>query len=333
MCDRERPSRSIPTNLSCRNAHASLRIASDDARWPCVPSEAQNQNTVPNPSLTSLITRKRIHGSEYPGEIDLTNQHAPSIILPPDLQHLRSHAVGPYKRQAYLELIQAWCGPLTDKTILKTDLYEEAYGSDMFLFDFMAADNRVYAVDLSPTTTRYAQRRAQTYKVDASRFITADVRALPYPDNLFDLIISSSTLDHFPEADLRISLRELHRVLQPEGILLLAVHNQHNINWQLGRLLRLLPHNTELYTLPQITKVSKDCGFNVQKDCALLHIPSRLTTTLVILRLLLGVKRATALAHRGIAAFMRTTDPNGYATASYIALRLTKDLHMKDFPE
>jgi ubiquinone/menaquinone biosynthesis C-methylase UbiE len=230
-------------------------------------------------------------------------------------------------------LIHDWCGPITGKTILKTDLHEEAYGSDMFLFDFMARDNRVYAVDLSPTTTRYAQRRAQTYKVDASRFITADVRALPYPDNLFDIIISSSTLDHFPEADLRVSLRELHRVLQPTGILLLAVHNQHNINWQLGRLLRLLPHNTELYTLPQITKVSKDCGFNVLQDRAILHIPSRLTTMLLILRLLFGTKRAAVFAQRGIAAYMRAKISNGYSTASYIALRLTKDLYMKALPD
>lgn len=251
------------------------------------------------------------------------------IPLPPDLVRLRAEAVGRYKRQAYLELIHDWCGQITGKTILKTDLHEEAYGSDMILFDFMAATNRVYAVDLSPRTIRYAQHRAQTFKVDASRFITADVRSLPYPADMFDIIISSSTLDHFPEADLRISLRELYRVLKPDGVLLLAVHNQHNMNWHLGRLLRVMPQDIELYTLPHITKVSKDCGFNVQKDRAIVHIPGRLTTVLLILRLVVGVKMAAAIAHRGIAAFMHTTkDSHGYSTASYIALRLTKDAHM-----
>ena len=250
------------------------------------------------------------------------------IALPPCLMQLHADAIGRYKRQAYLTLIEDWCGSITGKTILKTDLYEEAFGSDMFLFDFMA-DNRVSAIDLSPTTTRYAQLRAQTYQVDASRFITADVRCLPYPADTFDLIISSSTLDHFPEADLRISLTELRRVLKPEGILLLAVHNQHNINWSLGRFLHVVPQDVELYTLPQITRVSKDCGFQVRSDRGIVHIPSRLTTILLLLRLLFGVKMAAVIAHHGIAAFMRTTkSPNGYSTASYIALRLAKDVNM-----
>lgn len=251
-------------------------------------------------------------------------------MLPPDLVHLRAQAIGRYKRAAYLELIHDWCGDIRDKTILKTDLHEEAYGSDMFLFDFMVADNRVHAVDLAPRTIRYAQQRAHTYNVDASRFITADVRSLPYPADMFDIIISSSTLDHFPETDLRAALLELYRVLKPNGILLLAVHNQHNLNWQLGRLLRVMPQDIELYTLPQITKVSKDCGFTVRNDRAILHIPSRLTTVLFLLRLLVGIKMAAVIAHRGVEAFNQTAkDPRGYSTASYIALRLTKDTNLR----
>jgi SAM-dependent methyltransferase len=193
----------------------------------------------------------------------------------------------------------------------------------------MAADNQVHAVDLSPRTIRYAQSRAQTHKVDASRFITADVRSLPYPADMFDIIISSSTLDHFPEADLRVSLQELYRVLTPGGVLLLAVHNQHNLNWQLGRFLRMMPQDIELYTLPQITRVSKDCGYTVRNDRAILHIPSRLTTVLFLLRLVVGVKMAAVIAHRGVEAFMQTAKhPRSYSTASYIALRLTKDANI-----
>jgi SAM-dependent methyltransferase len=251
------------------------------------------------------------------------------LTLPQDLVHLRAQAIDRFKRAAYLELIHDWCGTVQNKTILKTDLHEEAYGSDMFLFDFMTADNRVHAVDLSPQTLHYAQQRAQTHNVDASRFITADVRALPYPTDLFDIIISSSTLDHFPEVELRVSLQELYRVLKPNGILLLAVHNQHNLNWHLGRFLRVIPQDAELYTLPQITKVSKDCGFTVRNDRAILHLPSHLTTVLFILRLVVGVKMAAVIARREVAAYVQTAkNPRDYSTASYIALRLTKDANL-----
>jgi SAM-dependent methyltransferase len=246
------------------------------------------------------------------------------ITLPPEIIHLRAHTLGRYKRQAYLDLIRDWCGSIAGKHILKTDLHEEAYGSDMFLFDLITADNCVCAVDLSRDTTKRAQDRAHACGVSAENFVTADVRSLPYPTDFFDIIISSSTLDHFPESDLRLSLHELKRVLKPGGMMLLAVHNQHNVKWQLGRFLRLVPDDIELYTLPQINQVAQDCGFTVRSDRAIVHTPSALNTVLLFLRPLLGLKITAAIAQRGIAAFTRAAkDPHGYSTASYIALRLT----------
>lgn len=48
-----------------------------------------------------------------------------------------------------------------------------------------------------------------------------DLQNLPYADGSFDLILCSHVLEHVP--DDRRALRELHRVLSPQGLLLLLV--------------------------------------------------------------------------------------------------------------
>ncbi len=52
---------------------------------------------------------------------------------------------------------------------------------------------------------------------------------LPFPDGAFDRVFSNSTLDHFDSRDdIREALRELARVLHPEGELLLTLDNLAN---------------------------------------------------------------------------------------------------------
>ena len=48
---------------------------------------------------------------------------------------------------------------------------------------------------------------------------------LPFAEEAFDVIVSTSTLDHFAHRrDIVSSLHELHRVLRPGGEVLLAFH-------------------------------------------------------------------------------------------------------------
>jgi SAM-dependent methyltransferase len=42
-----------------------------------------------------------------------------------------------------------------------------------------------------------------------------DLMALSYPDQSFDIILTSDTLEHVPDFD--VALREIHRVLRPGG--------------------------------------------------------------------------------------------------------------------
>jgi len=57
----------------------------------------------------------------------------------------------------------------------------------------------------------------------------ADVRHLPFKDETFDVIVSTSTLDHFrTEKEIFASLKEIFRVLKSNGELLLTLDNPLN---------------------------------------------------------------------------------------------------------
>src|SRR5262249_13397772 len=56
--------------------------------------------------------------------------------------------------------------------------------------------------------------------------LEADVRDLPFRDASFDVVVSTSTLDHFAaRGDIERSLVEIRRVLRPPGRLILTLDN------------------------------------------------------------------------------------------------------------
>lgn len=89
----------------------------------------------------------------------------------------------------------------------------------------------LHIATLEPELHAFTQRRIS--------YAYCDLRALPYRDDLFDTIVSSSTLEHVgadnerygaavaraadPDAELRRALAELRRVLAPGGRMLVTV--------------------------------------------------------------------------------------------------------------
>jgi len=56
-----------------------------------------------------------------------------------------------------------------------------------------------------------------------TKFQTADILKLPFPNNYFDKVYSIAVLHHIPSEELRLkSLKEAKRVLKPGGILILT---------------------------------------------------------------------------------------------------------------
>jgi len=59
-----------------------------------------------------------------------------------------------------------------------------------------------------------------------AKFQVADILDLPFPNNFFDKVYSISVLHQIPSREFRLqSLKEVRRVLKPEGLLILRVWN------------------------------------------------------------------------------------------------------------
>ncbi len=87
-------------------------------------------------------------------------------------------------------------------------------------FTIMAAEAApsasVTGIDLAPTMIELARAHAAVSTAAARlHFEVADVMHLPFPDNHFDVVMSSGSIKHWP--DPAAGLRELHRVLVPGG--------------------------------------------------------------------------------------------------------------------
>jgi SAM-dependent methyltransferase len=166
--------------------------------------------------------------------------------------------------------------------VLKTDLFEEAFGRDALVPSLARNAARVVAFDVSP---RIARAGAVRCGGGERRFAAADVRRLPFRDGSFDLVLSPSTLDHFRDpSDLGRSLVELARVLKPEGRIIVTLDNRQNVtDWllRLAHRLGLVPYYLgRSYRIGELCRELETAGFEVRGRTAILHAP-RLSTILL----------------------------------------------------
>lgn len=128
-------------------------------------------------------------------------------------------------------LVDRWL-PQGVRRVLKTDLWDEAVGEGLYPTLSARAEATV-GIDASPGVVRAACDRYPGLVAEE-----ADVRRLPFANESFDAAVSNSTLDHFDSAaDILAALRELHRVLEPGGLLVLTLDNPANPFVALTRLL------------------------------------------------------------------------------------------------
>ena len=89
-------------------------------------------------------------------------------------------------------------------------------------------DCRIIAADLSREMLNIAQKRAAKLSMDVS-FLLADAEALPFPDEIFDTVVSSLSTCTFP--DPVAAMQEMARVCRPEGKILLLEHGRSDREW------------------------------------------------------------------------------------------------------
>jgi SAM-dependent methyltransferase len=239
--------------------------------------------------------------------------------------HYLDAFLGDLKRRVHLELIERWHGLSASGRVLKTDLFEEAMGPDAYLPDLGARGARVIGMDVSPAAAHKARRRFPACSV-----VAADARRLPFADGSFVLIVSPSTLDHFPSpADLTVSLRELARVLAHGGRLIITLDNRQNLFDPLLRLagrVGLLPYYLgRSYTARELRDELERAGFAVEDATAILHNPRLTAVGAVALARKVNWPPLTRLVQRALIRAQGLEHTRWrYYTGSFVAARAVK---------
>jgi SAM-dependent methyltransferase len=243
-------------------------------------------------------------------------------------EHWReSRPDGPWRLHAdriNADLLDRWLPSNRIGRLLKTDLFDEAATGG--LSDLLQGRAQlVVGIDLSRVTAGVAQSRANGIMVAC-----ADVRALPFADETFDVIVSNSTLDHFrSRKELIASMRELNRVTRPGGELVLTLDNRANPVVALRNALpfhwlnhiRVLPYYVGVTCGPRgLRKLLAETNWDLREMDAILHCPRFLVIQLSqILVRRAGIKTQKQFFTR-LARFERLARwPTRYLTGYFVA--------------
>lgn len=195
--------------------------------------------------------------------------------------------IGKYKAQEFLHLLCSWAGNLKSKCILKTDLREEAYGSDQILF-LLPKDMLVMGLDKNERTVKQAW--LNSLKKDfRHNYIAGDIREIPFCDRLFDLILSISTLDHFAtNEDLIKALLELKRPAKTKATFIIAMNNRKNLSFYFsilfGKWLNWVNEPIRFYTLEQLKTIFSQVGLSIEETAFAVPMISPANRLLLLLR-------------------------------------------------
>lgn len=119
--------------------------------------------------------------------------------------------------------------------------------------------DRVIAVDLSPGMLSRARERIRSEGPDSVRFLKADTERLPLPDASVDGVVANMILHHLPHPE--AALREMARVLKPEGRGVIVDFESHDEQW----LLEEEGHRWSGFDAAQIGGWCVDAGLGVPR--------------------------------------------------------------------
>jgi len=229
--------------------------------------------------------------------------------------------LGRLKRRAHLSLISRWANaPAANSRTLKTDLFEEADGTDALVPCLFRRGTRVVGIDISSKIAA----SANTQLKDQASIIAADARSLPFGSGSFDLVVSPSTLDHFRDPrDLELSLREIQRVLRRDGRLIITLDNRQNLFDPLLRLastLGLVPYYLgQSYSMDELKRALNRSGFDVLEVTGILHSLRLTAVTSTAIASRLKSRRLIRLVHRVLLRAQQLERTRWrYLTASFV---------------
>lgn len=176
-------------------------------------------------------------------------------------------------------LFDRYFPPLRGKTLLKTDVWDEAKNTRILLWAAEAKGAETFGLDISSSIIQEA-RQSFARRGVRSRFIASDMRSIALADDTFDCLYSMGTCEHFPEY--RRALVECFRVLKPGGTAIIGVPNRHDpflrpLQVAVLNKLGLYAYGYEKsFSMRQLEDMLQDIGFRTMSRTGILFIPGAL---------------------------------------------------------
>ena len=229
-----------------------------------------------------------------------------------------------------LELIRRWWPVDPVDHVLKTDLFDEAFGEGLYAFMHMNAGS-MSGIDISAAIVSSVRSRCPELRSSVT-----DVRQLPFGNDTFDLIISNSTLDHFPDAgDIGTAVGELYRVLRPGGQMVLTMDNlrnpvialRHILPFRLLNSLGIAPYQVGKTFGPRgLRKLVNQAGFRVIDTTFVMHCPRVIAVAIAGLMQRRAKRSAQQRLLRALMAMEKLSYlPIRSFTGHFVAVRIVKN--------
>ncbi len=120
-------------------------------------------------------------------------------------------------------------------------------------------------LDLTPKMIQMARAKCLAVNLTNTRFLESPAENLPFASHLFDCVVTRLTIHHYLNP--LIVLREVKRILKPDGILVIAdlISSEDRAETQLHNALEQLRDPSHIRMLPEseLLKVVNDAEFRV----------------------------------------------------------------------
>ena len=160
--------------------------------------------------------------------------------------------------------ILKWLDPKEDEKIL-----DIACGTGELSLKIAERGCRVYGIDISEKGITSAKYLAERRRIRCE-FRVESVEDLPWPEEYFDKVVCSSSLEHFKD-DIK-ALREIHRILKPNGRVVLTSDSfTYPISDELKEIHRKTSHVVNYYTPEKLKEQFRKSGLKMIRSKYLLN--------------------------------------------------------------
>mgnify|MGYP006287881503 CR=1 FL=1 len=175
-----------------------------------------------------------------------------------------------YKRGEFLKILAGYKGEYFSR-VLKTDVFEEAYGREDIVRYLSARSKTVYCADISHEIISDA--RQKRYKNAA--YVCQNINEFSFRSNTFDFVFSSSTLGYADSVSRAVG--ETYRVLIPGGRAVLSFNNKMNIGFRIMTcicmIFRIVPFSmSKSFTPRELERILQERGFRIERTEPIVHV-------------------------------------------------------------